>query len=69
MNLQEIGDNLKPPFYSKYSQCTGNVQDKIVSILKVHASRENNITQNKIIQSRIDRAQIKKTSSGHASVS
>lgn len=64
MNLQEIGDNLKPPFYSKYSQCTGNVQDKIESILKVHASREN-----KIIQSRIDRAQIKKTSSGHASVS
>lgn len=47
MNLQEIGDNLKPPFYSKYSQCTGNVQDKIVSILKVHASRENNITQKK----------------------
>ena len=47
MNLQEIGDNLKPLFYSKYSQCTGNVQDKIVSISKVHASRENNITQKK----------------------
>jgi len=40
MNLQEIGDNLKPPFYNKYSQCTGNVQDKIVSILKLRTSRE-----------------------------
>lgn len=40
MNLQEICDNLKPPFYSKYSQYTGNVQDKIVSILKLRASGE-----------------------------
>lgn len=40
MNLQEICDNLKPPFYSKYSQYAGNVQDKIVSILKLRASGE-----------------------------